>query len=37
VFEDADGRQFVEDDGKLVAGQWLLLADEPSIVDLGTG
>jgi hypothetical protein len=31
VFEDAEGRQFVEDDGELVAGQWLPLPDEPAI------
>jgi hypothetical protein len=33
VFEDAKGRQFVEDDGELVAGQWLLPADEPDTAD----
>jgi hypothetical protein len=30
VFEDAEGRQFVEDDGELVAGQWLPPVDEPA-------
>ena len=33
VFEDAEGRQFVEDDSELVAGQWLPPADKPSIVE----
>jgi hypothetical protein len=33
VVEDAKGRQFVEDDGELVAGQWLPPADEPAIVE----
>ena len=28
VFEDTERRQFVEDDGELVAGQWLPPADE---------
>jgi hypothetical protein len=31
VFEDAEGRQFVEDDGELVAGQWLPSTDEPAL------
>jgi DNA-binding XRE family transcriptional regulator len=31
VFEDAEGRQFVEDDGDLIAGQWLPPADEPAM------
>jgi hypothetical protein len=31
-FEDAESRQYVlDDDGNLVPGQWLPLADEPSI------
>jgi hypothetical protein len=29
VFEYAEGRQFVKDDGELLAGQWLPPADEP--------
>jgi hypothetical protein len=29
VFEDAEGRHFVKDDGELAAGQWLPPADEP--------
>jgi len=33
VFEDADGRQFVEDSGELVAGQWVPPADEPATVE----
>jgi hypothetical protein len=32
VVEDA-ARKFVEDYGDLVAGQWLLSADEPAIVE----
>ena len=31
LFEDAEGRQFVEDDGKLVAGQWPPPANELAI------
>jgi len=33
VVEDAKGRQFVKDDGEIVAGQWLPPADEPAIVE----
>jgi len=33
VSEDAEGRQFVEDDGERVAGQWLPPAEEPAIVE----
>jgi hypothetical protein len=29
VFADADGRQYVEDDGERAYGVWLPLADEP--------
>jgi len=32
VFEDADGRQFVEDDRELVAGQWLP-PHEPAVIE----
>jgi hypothetical protein len=33
VFEDAEGRQFVQDDdGGLIAGQWLPPVDEALIV-----
>jgi hypothetical protein len=31
VFEDAEGRQLVEDNGELVAGQWLPPADDPAL------
>jgi hypothetical protein len=34
VFEDAEGRRFVEDDGELVTGQWLPAADDALIVEL---
>jgi hypothetical protein len=37
VFEDAEGRQFLEDDGELVAGQWLPTADEPDTAERHTG
>jgi hypothetical protein len=38
VFEDAEGRQFAEDAGELLAGQWLPPADEPTaVVDCGGG
>src|SRR5207244_1712994 len=37
VFEDADGRQFVDDDGQRVYGVWLVPADEPAIVDAPAG
>jgi hypothetical protein len=33
VFEDAEGQQFVEDDGEMVAGQWLPPTYEPAIVE----
>jgi hypothetical protein len=33
VFANAEGRQFVEDDGELVAGEWLPPADEPAIAE----
>jgi hypothetical protein len=32
VYEDAEGRQYVEDDGK-VYGPWLSPADEPAVVE----
>jgi hypothetical protein len=32
VFEDPDGRQYVEDDGERVYGTWLPPADEPVLV-----
>jgi hypothetical protein len=32
-FEDADGRQYVEDDGERVYGTWLLLGDVPLVVE----
>jgi hypothetical protein len=33
VFEDADGRPYVEDDGEGVYGTWLPPARRPAIVD----
>jgi hypothetical protein len=33
VREARDGRQYVEDDGELVYGHWLLPADEAVIVE----
>jgi hypothetical protein len=35
VFEDAEGRQFVEDGGERVYGIWLVPADEPQLVQPG--
>ena len=32
VFEDGDGRQYVEDDGERAYGSWLPPADEPLTV-----
>jgi hypothetical protein len=31
VFEDHDGRQYVEDDGERAYGNWLPPADEPVV------
>jgi hypothetical protein len=31
VYEDAEGRQYVHDDGGKVYGQWLPPADEPVV------
>jgi hypothetical protein len=31
VYEDAEGRQYVQDDGVKVYGMWLPPADEPAV------
>jgi hypothetical protein len=33
VYEDAEGRQYIQGDDGKVYGTWVSLADEPDIVD----